>query len=497
MTRLLGLTPKNGNRSGDTMPLYHDGKWHIFISDPPNGKWLFPQSAATSTFHVVSEDLVHWEQVECNDLYPGKKGSYDHDGLWTGCVLEKDGVFHYFYTGGLRTNKGYEQKICHATSDDMINWKKNPNNPILGPDDRYDQIDFRDPAIHLDEEGNYVMIIATRDAKGPAFKSGVLAAAYSKDLINWKLGETFASQHLTHCPECPEYFKLGNYYYLVYSRYSEFQQTFYRVSKNPYGPWESRKSDTLDGRRFYAGKSCTDGKRRMAFAWIPYRLDHLANERWVWGGDIGSPHEYISLNDGTLAVKLPQEVAKSYSKSNKFEIKNSFNDWSFDSSGSINAEAISTYSSCFLVGPKRDDDLLFETNLTINEGTTAAGILLESSNDLLRSYYLSIEPLKSRVILNRWPLTSDPQWNQLVIRDRHKFFDNIFEQDYPLVDRILPELPKNNTYNIKITRKGTNVECWICDQVVASYRIYEEQENMFGLFVQEGSASFNNLEWRT
>ena len=26
---------------------------------------------------------------------------------------------------------------------------------------------------------------------------------------------------------------------------------------------------------------------------------------------------------------------------------------------------------------------------------------------------------------------------------------------------------------------------------------YEEQENMFGLFVREGSASFNNLEWRT
>ena len=61
----------------------------------------------------------------------------------------------------------------------------------------------------------------------------------------------------------------------------------------------------------------------------------------------------------------------------------------------------------------------------------------------------------------------------------------------------LNQSEKNNTYNIKITRKGTNVECWICDQVVASYRIYEEQENMFGLFVQEGSAFFNNLEWRT
>ena len=99
-------------------------------------------------------------------------------------------------------------------------------------------------------------------------------------------------------------------------------------------------------------------------------------------------------------------------------------------------------------------------------------------------------------MLNRWPLVSDPTWTWMVLENRHKLFDNVVEQDYPLVDRILPELPKNNTYNIKITRKGTNVECWVCDQVVASYRIYEEQENMFGLFVQEGSASFNNLEWR-
>ena len=152
MNRLLGLTPKNGNRSG---------KWHIFVSDPPNGKWLFPGSAAVSTFHIVSKDLIHWEQVECNDLHPGKKGSYDQDGLWTGCVIEKNGTFHYFYTGGVRTSKGYEQKICHATSTDMINWKKNPNNPILGPDDRYDQIDFRDPQIHMDEEGYYVLLVAS------------------------------------------------------------------------------------------------------------------------------------------------------------------------------------------------------------------------------------------------------------------------------------------------------------------------------------------------
>ena len=96
MTRLLGFTPKNGNRSGDTMPMYHDGKWHIFILDPTPGRWLMPVALKTRVFHIVSDDLVHWEQVECNDLYPGEKGSYDQDGLWTGCVIEKDGIFHFF-----------------------------------------------------------------------------------------------------------------------------------------------------------------------------------------------------------------------------------------------------------------------------------------------------------------------------------------------------------------------------------------------------------------
>ena len=58
MTRLLGFTPKNGNRSGDTLPMYHDGKWHIFILDPTPGRWLMPVALKTRVFHIVSEDLA-------------------------------------------------------------------------------------------------------------------------------------------------------------------------------------------------------------------------------------------------------------------------------------------------------------------------------------------------------------------------------------------------------------------------------------------------------
>ncbi len=92
------------------------------------------------------------------------------------------------------------------------------------------------------------------------------------------------SSMLTHFSECPENFRLSNWWYIVKSRYSERPQTTYRVAPSPEGPWESRGLDTLDGRRFCAAKSASDGTRRATFAWIPYRAYHEPKGDWVWGG---------------------------------------------------------------------------------------------------------------------------------------------------------------------------------------------------------------------
>jgi hypothetical protein len=46
-------------------------------------------------------------------------------------------------------------------------------------------------------------------------------------------------------------------------------------------------------------------------------------------------------------------------------------------------------------------------------------------------------------------------------------------------------------------RNGQLVECYVNDEVVMSYRIYEESATMFGFFVDQGAVSFNNLSIRT
>ena len=164
-----------------------------------------------------------------------------------------------------------------------------------------------------------MMLISARLKDGPLFRRGCVAVAVSDDLENWEVCAPFATPMLTHCPECPELFQLGDWWYLLRSRYDGQAQTFYRVAPTPRGPWSARRLDTLDGRRFYAAKSAGDGRRRFSFAWIPYRKHHEASGDWVWGGQLGSPRELLALADGTLVSRLAPEIAASYRESIPWE----------------------------------------------------------------------------------------------------------------------------------------------------------------------------------
>ena len=212
---------------------------------------------------------------------PGGHGECDGDGIWTGSVIERDGVFHFFYTGYNRQSAS-PQTICKATSTDLLTWEKSPDNPLITPDPRwYETVDWRDPFVFRDAAtGAFRMLISAR-LRTARVSTRLRAVAASDDLDHWEVGPPLASSMLTHCPECPEVFRLGNWWYLVESRYSERMQTVYRVARAPEGPWESRRLDSLDGRRFYAAKSASDGERRMSFAWIPFRKHHDPKQHWA------------------------------------------------------------------------------------------------------------------------------------------------------------------------------------------------------------------------
>ena len=492
--KLFGYCPTQGAAAGDTMPFFHDGKWHLFFSQPPIDAWEYVERARVSTAYLTSDDLVNWE-VMPDAFGPGEHGDCDGDGIWTGSVIEFQGVYHFFYTGYNRQSSS-PQIICKATSTDLKTWKKSNSNPLVSPDSRwYETVDWRDPFVYYDDKSeSFKMLISARLKEGPQFRRGCIAVASSSDLENWEVGPPLSSGMLTHCPECPELFKLGDWWYLIESRYSERMQTIYRVAPSPDGPWESRKLDSLDGRRFYAAKSASNGQRRFSFAWIPFRKFHDQKESWVWGGELGSPRELMSLSDGTLVSKLPDEIRSSYQIQIDHKLKPMSGNW--NNQEDIYCDAIGMYGYSFIEGPGREDVLL-DVIIEPSEKTESVGIIIEpSGEDQLESgYSLSIEPMKERVVFDRWPASMDPLWDSLVLNERHKI-EVTREIDSPLVERPLAFVPKDNQYRIKIIYNGSAIECFVADQVVASYRIYENSKtHVWGLFVQEGSANFRNLNF--
>ena len=86
--------------------------------------------------HAVSADLLHWQSAGIA-LYPGESGSYDDDGLWTGCVGKYEEMYYMYYTARSLKEQGQINRIALATSPDGWNWTRHAENPVLIPDGRW------------------------------------------------------------------------------------------------------------------------------------------------------------------------------------------------------------------------------------------------------------------------------------------------------------------------------------------------------------------------
>ena len=213
--------------TGDAIPFYHEGKYHIFSLTSPPGTTVYPARLRTTWSHSVSEDLVHWEELP-TALYPGEGDEPDASGVWTGSVIYGEGKYHAFYTGYCLTAE-YQQTICHATSEDGITWTKDAANPVITPMiELYEKLDWRDPYVFYNEEDKcYWILISARRLDMPVTRRGCIVLYRSKDLVNWEYYGPLYSAGNTNCPECSEMYKIGDTWYLSYSRFSEFVNTIY------------------------------------------------------------------------------------------------------------------------------------------------------------------------------------------------------------------------------------------------------------------------------
>ncbi|MFH1084730.1 MAG: glycoside hydrolase, partial [Chloroflexota bacterium] len=272
--------------AADLIPFFWHGDYHLFYlkdyrDDAGHGE-------GTPWFHLVTRDFCQF--ADWGEALP--RGAPEAQDLWvfTGSVIERNGLFSIYYTGH---NSHYQgsgrpvQAVMRATSLDLRAWTKDKAFAFTAPTARgYEPDDWRDPFVYWDASaGRYAMLLAARKQQGPSRHRGLVALATSPDLRAWTVEEPFWAPDLYYTHECPDLFRWGDWWYLVYSTFSERCVTHYRISRSPRGPWLAPANDTFDARAYYAAKTAGDGARRYAFGWLPTRQGERDDGAWQWGGD--------------------------------------------------------------------------------------------------------------------------------------------------------------------------------------------------------------------
>lgn len=278
-----------------------------------------------SVGHAVSQDLKNWTILP-DAIAPtvGNDEAPDSFTTWTGCVIKENNEWIMYYTGTKRAEKGLVQRVCMATSPDLIQWTKVNNNPVVELDERwYDGLkleywhdaSWRDPWVIKDPEKNlYHMFITCRVNSGKPDGRGAVGYASSTDLKNWTVGEAFLAPGWFGEMEVPQIEKIGERYYLFCSVSTRFHSAAHRaqpgcepqtgvkyfVSDAMLGPYECIGNGFLTGPKqdgLYSGRITQDVKgdwQLMAF------MGNDKDGKFV--GNIIDPIKVIQHDDGSLGL---------------------------------------------------------------------------------------------------------------------------------------------------------------------------------------------------
>jgi beta-fructofuranosidase len=371
--------------------------------------------------------------------------------VFTGSVVKHDDCFTIFYTAHndrLVGNGGMMQTIRKAVSKDLIHWEKIAGFEITVPA-FLQKDDFRDPFVFFDEEKDtYRMIITSRKKDAVSRRAGVFAQAFSKDLEHWEISdELFFESDMYYAMECPDLFKMGDWWYLVFSEFTEKRTTRYMMSKSVDGPWISPENNSIDGTAFYAGKTAaSDDGRRFIFGWNPIKSDNKDENEFQFGGAI-VPHEIYPLDDGRLAVKCPQEVLDYY------------------------AAPASPPAAGVLDGTMRFASRLFENSLNsfrfetyiTYQGGDEFGLLLNYLPETDEGYYIKFEPAHNRLCFDRWNRSC-----------QYRHFD-VETERFLSVD-------KGQQIHVTAICEGSILEVYVDGRVAMSARMYAKKGAYCGVY---------------
>jgi beta-fructofuranosidase len=292
----------------DTMPFFWKGDYHVFyLTRTRQSRWE----------HIVSRDLVHWKELPTVLAPDGAPDGPDGGNMFTGSVAEKGGAFYLFYQGQNMNNPKGTENIMIAASPDLVKATKRPELIVVPDGKHYESApvrDFRDPYVFWnEEEQRYWMLITARRA---ADREPVVGVATSEDLMRWEQQEplVFDPPLRVGVPECPDLFKIGDTYYLLFSTYEPVpaEMTNYRYAKSLRGPYLKPASSTIDTSFLYVAKRMWDGRRHILTGWIRDLKGGKDEGGTLWGGTQSIAREVYEVSPGRLGFRPAPEVTAAF-----------------------------------------------------------------------------------------------------------------------------------------------------------------------------------------
>lgn len=455
---------------GDPMPFYDEqAKLFriLYLHDMRDGN-----SVVYHPVHqLTTTDAANY--LDLNEAIPCGDAAEDDPAIGTGSTIFANGKYYTFYTGHKAASP--REVILKAVSDDGEKWSKDRSFRLQAPEG-YNQDEFRDPCVFYDEDAKiYRMVVA-------AIKNGtsVLAQFTSTDLVSWTEAEPFFHNKWGRFYECPDVFKMGDWWYLVYSDKDITRQVQYfyahslselmNMGDDPQFPW--RDEGKLEGTSFYAGKTASDGTNRYIWGWCATRQGNISEGTADWAGALVM-HKLVQNEDGTLALEAPDAVLAKYTTSVPLtEMK----------SDGTSSEAASSYT--LSAGQSvRFARLAYrnkiEFDATVTPGTSVFGVSFVDCSDRDYNYRVYIEDRWSNLKFDKVTTAADNTENRQNIN-------------------VLSLIPASDgKYHVTVVTDQSVSVVYINGQYAFTNRVYGIQRNPWALFCSDGSVEITNVKLST
>jgi beta-fructofuranosidase len=438
------------------------GKYHLFYQYNPNG----PFWGTIHWGHAVSADLVHWEDSPIA-LTPSAEGP-DHDGCWSGCVVDDGGVPTALYTGL------EPQTVCLATGDDDLKlWAKCKEPVINGPPTEllltgfpsltgHLSADFRDPYVWRDE-GRWFLLIGA----GMREKGGTALLYESEDLRHWRyLHPILTGVVGSDCNmwECPVLLRSGDRCALFVCPHPEAKYVYWISGIWRNGFLQEHRRGKLDLGAYAYAPQCLDDQardRHLVWTWVKEGRRGAAQQLAGWSGLLSLPKECSLDADGTLLVRPAPELRSLRRECRTVEGQ------------SLNPSSQNPFSGF------QGDCLELEVELSFGEPAVCEFWIRVSSDRRERTV-----------------ITYDSALETLTVDGRQSSLDP--EVDHPTVsERLAPD--SDGVLRFRVFLDRSVLEVFVSDLACVTQRLYPTREGSLGLsfLVRKGSAIARRLSvWK-